>query len=173
MDGPQIIAHGDFDGIVSAALAGLWSGIALFFYTGPESVRRIEMTARDIVCDLPHPMRDIRAWFDHHASNIEEARATGWSAGEGAAHEAPSAARVIFEHLKDRVEFPEFAAATVVATDHLDLIIQQRYDKKSREHKSGYSRHRAAVYRHCGRNCQRVEHRHGLGCHFGRSSRIL
>ena len=73
MDGPQIIAHGDFDGIVSAALAGLWSGIALFFYTGPESVRRIEMTARDIVCDLPHPMRDIRAWFDHHASNLAEA----------------------------------------------------------------------------------------------------
>ena len=57
-----------------------------------------------------------------YASNIEEARATGWSAGEGAAHEAPSAARVIFEHLKDRVEFPEFAAATVVATDRQDTM---------------------------------------------------
>jgi len=122
MQGPQIIAHGDFDGVVSAALAGLWSGIEQFFYTGPESVRRIEMDPRDIVCDLPHPMRAIRAWFDHHASNIEEASATGWSAGEGVAREAPSAARVIFEYLKDRANFPDFLAATVDATDLVDTM---------------------------------------------------
>jgi len=39
MPGPQIISHGDFDGIVSAALAGLWTRIDFVFFTGPQTVR--------------------------------------------------------------------------------------------------------------------------------------
>ncbi len=122
MNGPQIIAHGDFDGIVSAALAGLWSGLNMFFFTGPESVRRIEMGKRDIVCDLPHPMREIRAWFDHHLSNIEEAQGTGWTVGEGAAREAASAARVVYEHIRHTTTLPPFIEETVAATDIVDTM---------------------------------------------------
>jgi len=118
----QILAHGDFDGIVSAALVGLWTGIDFVFFTGPESLRRNTIGVQDIVCDLPHPGVECRAWFDHHQSNIEEAEEMGWSVGEGAAYEAPSAARVIFDHLKDRVAFPSFMADTIVATDRVDTM---------------------------------------------------
>jgi len=122
MSKAQILSHGDFDGIVSAALVGLWTGIDYIFFTGPENLRRNQIGLTDVVCDLPHPAVELRAWFDHHAGNIEEARQMGWSAGEGAAYEAPSAARVIFEHLKERCDFPPFIAQTIVATDRVDTM---------------------------------------------------
>jgi oligoribonuclease NrnB/cAMP/cGMP phosphodiesterase (DHH superfamily) len=118
----QILSHGDFDGIVSAALVGLWTGIDFVFFTGPENLRRNRIGEKDIVCDLPHPAVECRAWFDHHPGNIEEAEEMGWSAGEGAAVEAPSAARVIFDHLRETVTFPDFMADTVEATDRVDTM---------------------------------------------------
>ena len=118
----QIVTHGDFDGIVSAALVGIWTQLRFVFFTGPENVRRTQIGPKDIVCDLPHPAREVRAWFDHHAGNIEEAKVMGWSVGEGAAIEAPSAARVIFDHLKDTTVFPDFIEQTVVATDRVDTM---------------------------------------------------
>ncbi|MDP8224382.1 MAG: hypothetical protein P9L99_13540 [Candidatus Lernaella stagnicola] len=128
MQREQILTHGDFDGIVSAALVGLWTGIDFVFFTGPENLRRNQIGERDIVCDLPHPAVECRAWFDHHPSNIEEAAEMEWSVGEGAAVDAPSAARVIFEHLKDRVEFPPFMAETVEATDRVDTMDYETID---------------------------------------------
>lgn len=122
MEREQIVTHGDFDGIVSAALVGLWTGIESVFFTGPESIRRANIGPVDIVCDLPHPAVTVRAWFDHHPGNIEEAQQMGWSVGEGAAVAAPSAARVIYEHLKMTVPFPEFLAETVDATDIVDTM---------------------------------------------------
>lgn len=122
MNGPRIFTHGDFDGIVSAALVGIWTRNKFIFFTGPESIRRNEVGSRDVVCDLPHPAREVRAWFDHHAGNIEEALALNWSVGEGAAYEAPSAAGVIFEHLRERVAFPDHLENTVIATDLVDSM---------------------------------------------------
>ncbi|NLH47792.1 MAG: hypothetical protein GX444_04210 [Myxococcales bacterium] len=122
MQGPQIVSHGDFDGIVSAALASLWTRHTFVFFTGPESLRRNTFGPKDVVCDLPHPSYPVRAWFDHHAGNIEEARQMAWSVGEGAAYEAPSAARVIYDHLKSSVNFPPFLAETVAATDRVDSM---------------------------------------------------
>jgi oligoribonuclease NrnB/cAMP/cGMP phosphodiesterase (DHH superfamily) len=129
MPGPQIVTHGDFDGIVSAALVGLWTRQEFVFFTGPESLRGNPLGAKDIVCDLPHPAREVRAWFDHHQGNIDEAKQMGWSAGEGAAYEAPSAARVIFEHLKGQVNFPEHVSATVDATDRVDSMAYATIDE--------------------------------------------
>jgi len=122
MSQTQIVTHGDFDGIVSAALVGIWSRLRFVFFTGPENVRRTQIGPKAIVCALPHPAREVRAWFDHHAGNIEEAKAMGWSAGEGAAFEAPSAARVIYEHLKATAAFPDFIEQTVRATDRVDSM---------------------------------------------------
>ena len=122
MDEPTLYTHGDFDGVVSAALASLWSGVEDFFFSGPGAIRRNSIGERDIVCDLPHPAREVRAWFDHHKQNIEEAKQMGWSVGQGAAFEAPSAARVIFEHLKDEVHFPHFLEQTVQAADRVDSM---------------------------------------------------
>lgn len=122
MENEQIITHGDFDGIVSAALIELWCGIEQVFFTGPESIRRVSVSPADIVCDLPHPAVNVRAWFDHHPGNIEEAKQMGWSVGEGAAIEAPSAARVIFDHLNKIVPYPDFIIETVEATDIVDTM---------------------------------------------------
>lgn len=128
MQKKQILAHGDFDGIVSAALISLWTGIDFVFFTGPESLRRNRIGEQDIVCDLPHPAVEVRAWFDHHPGNIQEATEMGWSVGEGAAYEARSAARVVFEHLKDTVPFPEFIADTVTAADRVDTMDYETID---------------------------------------------
>ncbi len=122
MDQPSIVTHGDFDGLVSAAIVSLWSGIDFFVFAGPDSIRRLELAPEDVVCDLPHPMRSVRAWFDHHAGNIEEAAELNLDAGQGAAWEAPSAARVAFEHLKKEVAFPPFMEDTVRAGDRVDTM---------------------------------------------------
>jgi oligoribonuclease NrnB/cAMP/cGMP phosphodiesterase (DHH superfamily) len=122
MNGPQIVTHGDFDGVVCAALVGLWTQIEFVFFTGPENVRGNQLGPRDVVCDLPHPAREVRAWFDHHPGNIEEARQMNWSVGEGAAFEAPSAARVAYEHLKEKVNFADYLSQTVEAADRVDSM---------------------------------------------------
>ncbi|MCZ7586790.1 MAG: hypothetical protein M5R36_27550 [Deltaproteobacteria bacterium] len=119
---PTIVAHGDFDGMVSAAIVSIWCGIDRFAYAGPESVRRLDLDAEDIVCDLPHPMRPVRAWFDHHQMNIEEAKNLGLALGEGAAWDAPSAARVAYDHLKDKASYPDFMEETVAAGDRVDSM---------------------------------------------------
>ena len=122
MASPQIFTHTDFDGVVSAALASLGFSIDSFYFTSPNRIRANEVGEADVVCDLPHPARRLRAWFDHHAQNIEQARQMGWSVGDGAVREAPSAARVVFDHLKTRIHLPAFLADTVVAADRVDSM---------------------------------------------------
>ena len=53
----------------------------------------------------------------------------GWSVGEGAAYEAPSAARVIFDHLKATVNFPPFMAQTIEAADRVDSMAYATIDE--------------------------------------------
>ncbi|MBZ0270452.1 hypothetical protein K8I61_00335 [bacterium] len=119
---PMIATHNDFDGLVSAALVSIWSGLDAYFFTSPTQVRNAPLDPTDIVCDLPHPMREVRAWFDHHPGNLDEAKKLGLSIGEGAAFEAPSAARVAFDHLRDKAAFPPFMENTVIDADKIDSM---------------------------------------------------
>ena len=119
----RIVTHDDLDGVVSAALVSLALSIDRFFFAGPVNVQegRAGTTESDVVCDLPCPVR-VGMWFDHHPGNLVDLRLREIDPesipGKFAAE--PSCARVVYEHFKDEVEFPEFMAETVKRTDRID-----------------------------------------------------
>jgi hypothetical protein len=120
----RIITHGDFDGLVSAALCSIAFDIERFVFTGPNSITRSEISidGRDIVCDLPYPL-ECGLWFDHHPGNREAVKLRGIdpSTIPGRFDEKPSCARVVFDYLrKSGMEVPEYFSETVQEADVID-----------------------------------------------------
>jgi hypothetical protein len=119
----QIIAHNDFDGVVSAAIISRALGIQRFMFAGPRQITqsRLTISEKDVVCDLPYPLR-CGLWFDHHEGNIEEVRLRGIdpSAIPGRAEPRDSCARVVYDYFGPKAELPEFYAETVREADVLD-----------------------------------------------------
>jgi len=119
----RIITHDDLDGVVSAALVSLATGITRTFFTGPVSVQngRTPTTETDIVCDLPCPVR-VGMWFDHHPGNLEDLKLREVDPGKipGNFDAQPSCARVVYEFFRPDYAFPAFMEDTVAATDRVD-----------------------------------------------------
>ena len=119
----RIITHDDLDGIVSAAVVSLATGIDHFYFTGPVSIQqgRIPTSESDIVCDLPCPVR-VGMWFDHHPGNQEDLRLREIDPDTigGRFDVQPSCARVVYEYFKSETDFPGFMADTVAGTDRVD-----------------------------------------------------
>ncbi len=137
MDLERIVAHGDFDGVVSSALCSFVHGIDRFLFTTPSSVERseISITAKDIVCDLPYPL-ECGLWFDHHAGNRQalELRKIDPSSIPGRLDEnAPSCARVIFDFYSGDVDFPSSLAEAVLEADAIDSFSYSSIDEWRRE----------------------------------------
>ena len=119
----RIVTHDDLDGVVSAALVSLALGIDRFYFAGPVNIQagRDATTESDVVCDLPCPVR-VGMWFDHHPGNLVdlELREIDPASIPGKFAAEPSCARVVYDHFKNEVEFPEFMAETVKRTDRID-----------------------------------------------------
>jgi hypothetical protein len=120
----RIVTHGDFDGIVSAAICSAALGLERVIFTGPSSIDRAEISTnpRDVVCDLPYPL-DCGMWFDHHPGNLEALRLRGIDPGDipGRFAEAPSCARVVLEYFSEKnYEFPAHIPETVDEADMID-----------------------------------------------------
>jgi hypothetical protein len=119
----QIIAHNDFDGVVSAAIISRALGVGRFLFTGPRQIMqsRLTISEKDIVCDLPYPLR-CGLWFDHHEGNIEEVRLRGIdpSTIPGRFEPRDSCARVVYDYFAGKAELPGFYAETVGEADVLD-----------------------------------------------------
>jgi hypothetical protein len=120
----RIVTHGDFDGLVSAAICSSAEACDRVVFTGPNSIARAEMSidAHDIVCDLPYPL-ECGMWFDHHPGNYEALRLRGIdpSGLPGRFDEKPSCARVVFEFYSDRgMMLPAHFAGTVDEADTID-----------------------------------------------------
>ena len=128
----RIITHDDLDGVVSAALLSIATGIDRFYFTGPVSIQqgRIPTSETDIVCDLPCPVR-VGMWFDHHPGNLEDLqlREVDPDAIQGRFAIQPSCARVVYEFFKPTVEFPEFIDETVAGADRVDSFDYQTMDE--------------------------------------------
>ena len=94
----RIVTHDDFDGVVSAALAGYFLEISSVAFAGPGDITRSALSTGegDIVCDLPYPL-SCGMWFDHHEANLEEVKLRGIEPSEipGLHYPAKSCARVI------------------------------------------------------------------------------
>jgi hypothetical protein len=120
----RIVTHGDFDGIVSAALCSLALGIERVVFTGPNSIARAEIStgSGDIVCDLPYPL-ECGMWFDHHPGNLDALRLRGIDpAGiPGRFAGEKSCARVVLEYFAgEGIGFPAHIAGTVDEADVID-----------------------------------------------------
>ncbi len=119
----RIVTHDDLDGIVSAAVVSIATGIDKFYFTGPVSIQqgRIPTSESDIVCDLPCPIR-VGMWFDHHPGNLEDLRLREIDPEtvSGRFDVQPSCARVVYEYFKEEADFPEFMADTISGADRVD-----------------------------------------------------
>jgi oligoribonuclease NrnB/cAMP/cGMP phosphodiesterase (DHH superfamily) len=119
----RIVTHDDLDGVVSAALVSLATGVSKTFFTGPVSVQngRTPTTESDIVCDLPCPVR-LGMWFDHHPGNLEDLKLREMDPQQipGKFDVQPSCARVVYEYFRKEYTFPAFMEETVAATDRVD-----------------------------------------------------
>ncbi len=124
MEFERIITHGDFDGVVSAALCSHVFGCDTFIFAGPSMITRAEISigAQDVVCDLPYPL-ECGLWFDHHPGNREALALRGIdpAALPGRLDEKPSCARVVFEYFTEReTALAPFFADTVSEADAID-----------------------------------------------------
>ncbi len=120
----RIVTHGDFDGLVSAAICSHAERCDRIIFTGPNSIARAEISidSRDIVCDLPYPL-EAGMWFDHHPGNIEALKLRGIdpSGIPGRFDEKKSCARVVFDYYSDgRAALPAYFAETVSEADMID-----------------------------------------------------
>jgi hypothetical protein len=120
----RIVTHGDFDGLVSAAICSSAEACDRIVFTGPNSIARAEISidAGDIVCDLPYPL-ECGLWFDHHPGNYEALKLRGIDPSRipGRFEEKPSCARVVFEFYSDRsLVLPAHFAETVDEADTID-----------------------------------------------------
>lgn len=119
----RIVTHDDLDGVVSAAIVSVATGIERCYFTGPVTIfeGRASTTEEDIVCDLPCPVR-FGMWFDHHSGNLADIELRGLEVKEipGNFSPAPSCARVVYEYYRDKVQFPSFIEDTVARTDRVD-----------------------------------------------------
>ncbi len=125
-----IYTHTDFDGVVSASLASIATGIDLIRFITPNRIWYQHFTGEEIVCDLPCPWK-CRLWFDHHESNLKEMIARGVNVGAipGKFEETPSCAQLVFDYFKNEVRFPEYFNSLVIETNKIDSMDFQSIDE--------------------------------------------
>ena len=119
----RIVTHDDFDGVVSAALAGYFLDIEQIAFAGPSDVTnsRFPIGGLDVVCDLPYPL-SCGMWFDHHEANLEEVALRGIDEKSipGYRVAAPSCGRVIVDWFGREYEIDEELEVIAVAADRID-----------------------------------------------------
>ena len=119
----KIITHNDFDGIISAALCAQILSIGKILFAGPLTITRsqITITEKDVVCDLPYPLR-CGLWFDHHEGNVQELGYRRIDPGSipGRFDLKPSCSRVVYEYFLERMNLPSYMEMAVKEADIID-----------------------------------------------------
>lgn len=116
----RLITRGDFDGIVCAALLRHRGVIDRVEFAHPKDMQDGLVAVDDSVVTANLPwVPGVHQAFDHHSSEIER---TGTAAGEGYVNvpDAPSAARVIYDHYGGVEGFPGVDQAVLEAVDRAD-----------------------------------------------------
>jgi hypothetical protein len=115
----RLVTRGDLDGLACALLLTRCESIDALDLVHPQEItdRNFRVTREDILANLPyHPA--CAKWFDNHP--LTDRNATPPSDFKGRYAQAPSAARVVYDHYLP--EHPDLArfAALVTETDRLD-----------------------------------------------------
>ena len=115
----RLVTRSDFDGLVCAVLLRLLDLIDDIKFVHPKDVQDgvEEITDRDILTNLPYAA-GAHMVFDHHHS--ETLRNEGNLPNHVIDADAPSAARVIYEHFGGKQRFPEISGEQMRAVDQAD-----------------------------------------------------
>jgi nanoRNase/pAp phosphatase (c-di-AMP/oligoRNAs hydrolase) len=115
----RLVTRSDFDGLVCAVLLNELDMIDEIKFVHPKDMQdgEVEISDRDITTNLPY-VPGVHLAFDHHSSEVMR------NPGERPEHiiypDAPSAARVVYEHFGGGSKFPESFNDMIVAVDKAD-----------------------------------------------------
>ncbi|MEU4237016.1 exopolyphosphatase [Actinoplanes sp. NPDC026619] len=115
----RLVTRSDFDGLVCAVLLRHLDMIDEIKFVHPKDVQdgEVEVTQNDILTNLPYAPGAYMV-FDHHHS--ETMRNEGNLTNHVIDADAPSAARVIFEHFGGKKRFPKISDDLMRAVDQAD-----------------------------------------------------
>ncbi len=122
----RLITRSDFDGLVCAVLLNEMNLIDEIKFVHPKDMQdgKIEVGPRDITTNLPYVPGAYLA-FDHHLS---ESIRNGKHANHIIEVDAPSAARVVYNHYGARDAFPRITDEMMLAVDKADSAQYERDD---------------------------------------------
>jgi nanoRNase/pAp phosphatase (c-di-AMP/oligoRNAs hydrolase) len=115
----RLVTRSDFDGLVCAVLLRHLDMIDEIKFVHPKDVQdgEVDVTSNDILTNLPYAP-GAHMVFDHHHS--ETLRNEGNLSNHVIDADAPSAARVIYEHFGGRARFPKVSDDLMRAVDQAD-----------------------------------------------------
>ena len=115
----RLVTRSDFDGLVCAVLLEHLNLINEIVFVHPKDMQdgKIAITGNDITTNLPY-VDGVHLAFDHHES--EAIRNPGSKANYIIIPDAPSAARVVYEHFGGRKAFPAEWDEMMDAVDKAD-----------------------------------------------------
>jgi len=123
----RLVTRSDFDGLACAVLLNQLDLIDDIKFVHPKDMQdgKVEISSRDITTNLPY-VPGVHLAFDHHSSE------TIRNPGERPEHiiypDAPSAARVVFEHYGGTNKFPAAFTEMMLAVDKGDSAQFTRED---------------------------------------------
>jgi nanoRNase/pAp phosphatase (c-di-AMP/oligoRNAs hydrolase) len=114
----RLVTRADFDGVVCGALLKEREMINDVLFAEPKDMQagRIPVTNQDITTNLPY-VEGVHLCFDHHVS---ETVRVGARPNRIIDPDAPSAARVVYNHFGGKKGFPEISGELLEAVDKAD-----------------------------------------------------
>lgn len=118
MNKHRLVTRSDFDGLVCAVLLEHMDLIDEILFVHPKDMQdgKVEITSRDITANLPY-IPEVYLAFDHHESEIER---NEYRDNHVILASAPSAARVVWDHLGGSDTFPDKWLGMMDAVDKAD-----------------------------------------------------
>ncbi len=115
----RLVTRSDFDGLVCAVLLKQINLVSDILFVHPKDVQdgRVELNQNDITTNLPYSPY-VHMCFDHHLS--ESLRTTTETSNRIIKPDAPSAARVVYDHFGGKDRFPNISDDMMEAVDKSD-----------------------------------------------------
>ena len=113
----RLVTRSDFDGLVCAALLKYQDVIDDIKFVHPKDMQdgAVDITDRDITTNLPY-VAACHMCFDHHESEVKRA-AGDCHRNQIIDPDAPSAARVVYDHFGGKTAFPDISNEMMEAVD--------------------------------------------------------